>query len=56
MCALSWFRESGIKRYFILIISIAMISTIILAIIFAILNTEVTLNDDGDDDDGCEII
>lgn len=56
MFAFSWLRKKGFRRYLILIISIAMILTVILAVIFAILNTEFTLNDDSDDDDDCKII
>ncbi|MFW9773136.1 MAG: hypothetical protein ACFFEO_13360 [Candidatus Thorarchaeota archaeon] len=50
-------RNKTLKRYAILFFSIIIISTVILALVLAITNTEFTLNDNSDDgDDGCEII
>ncbi|MFW9783194.1 MAG: hypothetical protein ACFFFB_13005 [Candidatus Heimdallarchaeota archaeon] len=50
-------RNKTLKRYAILFFSIIIISTVILALVLAIANTEFTFNDNSDDgDDGCEII
>lgn len=46
----NWIRKKRIKRFFILLLSIATIATIAIAVVIAVTNPEVTLDDDGNDD------
>lgn len=55
MLKMTWLRNKSVKHIVIIIISLAMISTVILAIVFAILNIEFTINEGDDDDDDCDI-
>ena len=51
MVTLSWLRKEGIKRVVIITISLAIVSTLVLAIIFAVLNIEFAINEGDDNDD-----
>lgn len=50
MLDFNWIRKKRIKRFFILLLSIATIATIAIAVVIAVTNPEVTLDDDGNDD------
>ena len=50
MLDFNWIRKKRIKRFFILLLSIATITTIAIAVVIAVTNPEVTLDDDGNDD------
>ena len=54
MVTLSWLRKEGIKRVVIITISLAIVSTLVLAIIFAVLNIEFAINEGDDNDDDCD--
>lgn len=50
MLDFNWIRKKRIKRFFILLLSVATITTIAIAVVIAVTNPEVTLDDDGNDD------
>ncbi|MFX1278320.1 MAG: hypothetical protein ACFFA3_02820 [Promethearchaeota archaeon] len=54
MAILTKLRNDKIRRIVIVAIAIAIVSTVALAIIFAVLNIKFVI-DEGDDDDDCKI-
>lgn len=55
MAILTKLRNGKIRRIVILAISLAIASTVVLGIIFAVLNIKFVIDEGDDDDDDCKI-